>query len=443
MKKLKKIFAFLLVLVMVATNTAVAVQAAPIVNTKVLDGISFDLATPGGGSYSDTRYWDKTIDGRKAYCVEPGVMDLSSNYDGATIDDERYVRASLADYWGRACQGNSAVSQFYVQIYTWEMLGCSLQNLSDPSGGGRVSLEHYHSWKAGIQPAIDAYFNVPSFAGSTCTIVIRNTETLTDSNGTLGYYSMVGNPTDVKAAQSGNTLNLTAAASARTEGAIEFVYSIDGAYHDLEQYIEQVPVQSEGNGAKPAGSSLPEVDFKALYDINPEIAGWLYSPDTPINYPVVQGQDNTHYLDHLFDGTPNKLGCLFLDAGNAPHFLDNNTVIFGHNMLDQSMFSSLSEYRNQDYYDDHPVMYFLIPWRNYEIQIFSAYEAQVDGDSWTLTFPTDGEYCEWLRSTKERSLFDSEEILTPASPAITLSTCVNGADQRRFVVVGKVVPLQP
>lgn len=205
-------------------------------NTKVLDGISFVLATPGGGTYADTRYWDKSIDGRKAYCVQPGIMDLANDYDGAPITDERYVRASLADYWGRVRQGDGPVPQFYVQLYLWEQLGCSLQSLSDPSGAGRVSHENYNAWKAGIQPAIDAYFTSPSFAGQTVTIVVGTTEKLTDANKVLPYFELLNNPTDAKVEMSGNTLKLSAAASAKTEGIIAFNYSIDATFQTPAMY---------------------------------------------------------------------------------------------------------------------------------------------------------------------------------------------------------------
>ncbi|MCL2588588.1 MAG: class B sortase, partial [Oscillospiraceae bacterium] len=79
----------------------------------------------------------------------------------------------------------------------------------------------------------------------------------------------------------------------------------------------------------PYGVTLPEIDFEALQEINPHIVGWLVLEGTPINLPLVQGENNYHYLEHLFDGTRNRSGTLFVDTYNRPGFVDDNTIIYG------------------------------------------------------------------------------------------------------------------
>ena len=90
-----------------------------------------------------------------------------------------------------------------------------------------------------------------------------------------------------------------------------------------------------------------QVDFEALRQQNPDIIAWIYSTDTPINYPVVQSEDNSYYLRRLIDGTRNTAGTIFADFRNAPDFSDRNTLVYGHNMKNNPMFGTLSEYRKQ------------------------------------------------------------------------------------------------
>ena len=89
---------------------------------------------------------------------------------------------------------------------------------------------------------------------------------------------------------------------------------------------------------------------------------------------MTQAEDNDYYLRHLYDGTYNKAGCLFADYENKKDFSDRNTIIYGHNMRDGSMFASLNEYKEQSYYDSHPQMYLVTPDGGYLCDIFAAFE---------------------------------------------------------------------
>ena len=106
--------------------------------------------------------------------------------------------------------------------------------------------------------------------------------------------------------------------------------------------------------AETSAALLPSVDFATLLEKGADVKGWLESPGTAISYPIVQSDDNAYYLKHLYDGTANKNGCPFIDYENASDFSDNNTIIYGHNMRDGSMFSSLREYA-EDYYAERRV----------------------------------------------------------------------------------------
>ena len=147
----------------------------------------------------------------------------------------------------------------------------------------------------------------------------------------------------------------------------------EDSYTDLEDYVK-LPEEPEAPSAssvddetESGGREWPAVDFASLQEINPDIVGWIYIERTEINYPVVQGNDNQYYLKHLFSGEWNGSGCIFLDSRNRADFSDRHSIIYGHHMKNGSMFSGLTEYKKQEFYDSHSVALLLTPDKNYEI----------------------------------------------------------------------------
>lgn len=180
-----------------------------------------------------------------------------------------------------------------------------------------------------------------------------------------------------------------------------------------------------------------EVDFDALEKINPDVVGWLYCPDTIISYPVVQGEDNEYYLDHLFDGTQNSAGCLFLDS-RCEGLEGNNSIIYGHYIKNDTLFASLKEYQDQAYYEAHPRMFLITPESVWTIELFSAYITGTDGKAWQRTFDFEEEYEAWLIQLQENSCFDSSVTPGISDRVITLSTCSYVFQDARFVCHGLV-----
>ena len=115
-------------------------------------------------------------------------------------------------------------------------------------------------------------------------------------------------------------------------------------FHENPEDWSRSGNQRSGDLSKPA--DLPEINFKSLQEVNSDVIGWIYSPDTTINYPVVQGDDNVYYLKHLADGTENRNGCPFLDVQNRPDFTDDNSIIYGHHMQNGTMFAGVSWYNS-------------------------------------------------------------------------------------------------
>ena len=218
------------------------------------------------------------------------------------------------------------------------------------------------------------------------------------------------------------------------------------AYDKLQKSVVSVPQKTQAQQPsipfqEEIQLELPQVDFEALADINPEVVGWLYCPNTVISYPVPQGENNSYYLNHLFDGTRNSAGSLFLDS-RCQGLTGQNSVIYGHYMKNGTLFASLSKYQEQAYYEAHPELFLITPENTLTIRLFSAYIAGENDDAWQLTFSSQEEYGAWLERILERSCFTSEVIPQSTDRVITLSTCNYMFPGARFVCHGVVDTLR-
>ncbi len=185
------------------------------------------------------------------------------------------------------------------------------------------------------------------------------------------------------------------------------------------------------------------MDFEALRESGPDIIGWLSLPDTAINYPVTQADDNEYYLRHLYDGTYNKVGCLFADYENKADFSDRNTIIYGHNMRDGSMFAMLNEYDEQSYFDTHKQMYLVTPEGGYLCGGFrgvcsKASESGSDTSPGVLAGRMTGLIRHGLLKMVSRSVVETDVTVTSSDKVLTLSTCTP-AGASRFIVMAKLV----
>ena len=180
------------------------------------------------------------------------------------------------------------------------------------------------------------------------------------------------------------------------------------------------------------------VDFDSLQEQCSDIVGWIYSPDTVINYPITQCDDNMYYLHRLINGNYNSSGTLFIECLCPKGFAADNTIIYGHHMNDGSMFASLVNYAQQSYYEAHPVMYISTPDKNYRLDIFAGYVTEATSDTYQINFENDEDYQEYLNLMKDQSKFSAEVNVSPDDKIVTLSTCTYDYDDARFVVQAKL-----
>ena len=175
------------------------------------------------------------------------------------------------------------------------------------------------------------------------------------------------------------------------------------------------------------------VDFEKLKQNNSHIVGWIYCPDTPINYPVVKGNDNNWYLRKNLYGKHLASGTIFADYRNGDIGNDTNYILYGHNMKNSSMFGTLKKYNEQSYYDTHPIIYFSTPSYNYIIEIYAGTVVRSDSEIYQPEPPK-----EIITKIKSNSTFVSTLVIESKDNLITLSTCSSEFNNARYVLIGKV-----
>jgi len=187
------------------------------------------------------------------------------------------------------------------------------------------------------------------------------------------------------------------------------------------------------------------VDFDYLTLINEEVTGWIYQEGTPINYPILRGKNNEYYLNHLFDGTVNSSGSIFMDSGNSIAFIDSATYVYGHHTKDGSMFASLSKYLDPAYYDEHPQMLLLTPFADYQVDLFAGLTTLVDDESsWRLKdLETEEEFLGFVSDICSQSSFQAKEEAMPewGDRLLVLVTCTNVEHGQRYVIYGRMRPI--
>ena len=178
--------------------------------------------------------------------------------------------------------------------------------------------------------------------------------------------------------------------------------------------------------------SLPiKVDFSILKQENQDIVAWIYCENTPINYPVLQSNDNEYYLRRLINGEYNTAGSIFMDYRNHSNMNDDNTIIYGHNMKNDTMFGTLTKYKEQEYYENNRIMYLFTPEKNYMIELFAGCTISVDSDVYNLSQINKDEII-------NESDFKSDIIVEDEDKTITLSTCSYDYDGARYIIMGKI-----
>jgi len=225
-------------------------------------------------------------------------------------------------------------------------------------------------------------------------------------------------------------------------------------YSDLAAGIEVRPREYEpgrhGSGSVQPGSGgvqapnagdewVPYVDFEALELLFPGIVGWIRLDGTLIDYPVMQYTDNDFFLTRLPDGTAHRSGSIFLDYRNSSDFSDKSILIYGHESRPQDMFGALKNYREQAFYDSHPVLYLHTPQKDYMIVLFAGYLLDSQNEQPPLHFDSDGDFLDYIGHLKSISFFSSDVMVGADDRIVSLCTCAYDFNDARLVITGVLV----
>lgn len=181
-----------------------------------------------------------------------------------------------------------------------------------------------------------------------------------------------------------------------------------------------------------------DIDIAVLVQKNPDIIGWLWIPETEISYPLLHGADNQYYLNSTYDLTYSPSGSIFMDYRNGEELRDDNSVIYGHNMNNNTMFGDLKEYMQSDYLKEHKDIYIYTRRGAFKYRAFSAYQTLATSDSYTLKLGGEKGFRAFLESRSNRT----EDTPAEQFPLLTLSTCTNGQELERYVLHAALIAEQ-
>lgn len=174
---------------------------------------------------------------------------------------------------------------------------------------------------------------------------------------------------------------------------------------------------------------------QSLNTAYPDAIGWLYIPDTVINYPVMQSDDNFYYLEHAYDGSPLKAGSVYLDYRCEGRFQNPINIVYAHNMKNGSMFAQITRFKNESFFESHKYGWLATPEAVYRIDFFSLAVADWHDD----LYKGDTFISKWIPHIYDKSAVSREMTYTADDRFVSFSTCSYEFENARNILTGKLV----
>lgn len=214
---------------------------------------------------------------------------------------------------------------------------------------------------------------------------------------------------------------------------------------------EQKPIVSSSNISS-TESIVPlqenPIDFEELKKINDDIYAYIKIPGTVIDYPVVQAtyEDDDFYLNHDLNKKYKFAGSIYSEKKNSRSFNDRNTVLYGHNMLNGTMFQNLHKFRNKEFFDQNEYIYIYTPGHILTYKICAAYKYDNRHLLNTINYSDNTvfeDYLNYVKSPTSMMVNKREVELNLDSKLITLSTCIGDEKDYRYLVQGVLIKDEP
>lgn len=181
------------------------------------------------------------------------------------------------------------------------------------------------------------------------------------------------------------------------------------------------------------------INFETLIQENPDVYAWITIPGTAVDYPILQNtEDNDYYLTHTIDGVESPEGAIYTENYNDKNFEDTNTVIYGHDMKNGSMFQSLHNYMDRTFFDEYREIIVYTPDAVRHYKIFAAY--LYDDRHLLQSFDFSNErvyraYLDNIFSIRDmNACIDTSVEIDTEDKIITLSTCYGNQPDKRYLV---------
>lgn len=179
------------------------------------------------------------------------------------------------------------------------------------------------------------------------------------------------------------------------------------------------------------------VDQDSLLAVNPDYAGYIYIPNTDINYPIVQGLDNYYYLNHTFEKQYNYAGAIFMDYRLNKDFNNYQTLIYGHKVNHGTMFTDLNKFEDETFFNANPSFYINIDGVSHEVEISSFSLVPSDNSIYNLSLSDENQLLSYYNDVRSNAMYTNDVSLNSGDRLISLSTCAYDANSdMRYVLQG-------